>query len=578
MPIGKIDANKAEMLRSVLNEENTYKNCNKNNLDNCISCSYIDNPSSELCYSKKALLKQTTRNNNFVHLNDRIPNSEQQYILNLRKAKAYTNLLTLSNDIHNQINVAFCGTGGGGKSCIATLGFLSGAQKITPDNDNDNSSFLNSLTYVSGLSTSAWALALWQSSDKTLQEIKTQLRKNLNKKLFSPSSTLNTKDATELIKNLVKKSLFQQPIGHVDIYGIFGMNILFHGFFSKLNFNITDTQIKQMIRGTMAFPIYTLIDPKTKRWFEVTPISTGFTDIGWIPIWALNRKFNNGSSIGFACTTPNGTITQQYAKEQTLGFFLGAFSSAYPLDVTNVLAKMEKINLDKAIKNDSELNKQSTEFKKNYKLIVQMILRYLKKTIKSTTKTSPATVFNYTYGIENSPIKNDTHFELFDGSSEFEIAIAPLLKPARKIDIIFILDTSLNHIKPEITELTKAFKWAKKNNKPFQDIYKYPKLGTESITIMDENKDAPIMVYMPLIKDANLVYTDNDAANFDLKTCKDCEKFNFTYTPKNFDGLWALAEQNMTLNKNVINEALKKASKKAIKRSWYQGALFDTVS
>ena len=75
MPIGKIDANKAEMLRSVLNEENTYKNCNKNNLDNCISCSYIDNPSSELCYSKKTLLKQTTRNNNFVHLNDKIPNS-----------------------------------------------------------------------------------------------------------------------------------------------------------------------------------------------------------------------------------------------------------------------------------------------------------------------------------------------------------------------------------------------------------------------------------------------------------------------------------------------------------------------
>ena len=181
--------------------------------------------------------------------------------------------------------------------------------------------------------------------------------------------------------------------------------------------------------------------------------------------------------------------------------------------------------------------------------------------------------------MKDSPFKDNQYFELEDGSASFSLAIPPLLKPSRKIDIIFILDYSNNTPEPNITELQKAFAWAKKNNKPFQDITKYPNLSTSSMTIMDENKNAPIMVYMPLVKDPNLNYT-GDAEKFDLKKCMsgECEQTNYKYTAANFNGLWNLAEQNITLNQDKIETVLKSASDRIEDRPWYQGSLFGTTN
>ncbi len=209
-----------------------------------------------------------------------------------------------------------------------------------------------------------------------------------------------------------------------------------------------------------------------------------------------------------------------------------------------------------------------------------------------------ATLHNFGYGIPGSAGEHEATISLVDGGFQVQdlkrlnIGIMPQLQ--RKLDLIFVLDASredltgapslqateklvqklnkklLEKIKSEQpglndeTYLTLLDNDERTLHLPKIDLQKYPRLGKEHITLIedDTNKKAPLIVYMPGIGNAGF-----KNPHLNPLTAKHTDTFNFTYEVAESRDLVDLITFNVEQSLEVIKKAYKRSfERKAAKR------------
>lgn len=419
--------------------------------------------------------------------------------------------------------IAVVCSGGGIRATLTILGFLRGLKKI---------GLLGAVTYICTLSGSTWAVGPWISSDLAIEDIQNRLIGRLKGGLVSKLNIPAMRDA------LLVKWSFEQPITLVDWYGVFLANMLLpsqHVYLSE--------QHKRIENGDLPFPIYTAIDTTDeKHWYEFTPYEVGGVWLGhYIQSWAFGRKFAYGFS-------------QDQAPEQSFGLLMGIFGAAFAAKVGRIYNRM----VIPGTWTDTILS------------------RLLKDSERRMTY---GEIFNFTYGVPKSPIKNQSYIQMLDAGEDFNLPYPPISGERqvnkisqRKADIIIFVDASEH---PQLDDSTRPeknspVKYAKRYGLPFPSTCVFPPGGNyyPTLNVYEEN-GCPTVIYMPLVQDYGLInesksnpaYADlmSTVVSFSLQNCFNngtCDTYNFAYPSNVARGLSSLAEFNVRANERLILTAI----------------------
>lgn len=397
--------------------------------------------------------------------------------------------------------IALCASGGGVRSCVATLGSLIGLEKT---------GLLDSISYVAGLSGSTWCFAPMINFGFTPTKYKAELKNRLKRGLVSSSFNI-----TQLAEQLIKKGVFDRRISLPDVYGGALSSLFLDLSYGKTPYDILlSNQQKQVSTGAFPFPIYTaIIAPSPYVWLEFNPYEIGSSELNaFIPSWALDRRFDAGSSTNSLPPEP-------------LGYCMGIFGYALGVNVGEAL--------------DFAENKIKPAFVRDWikKLVAGMELQDF--------RLLTAHVDNFTQGL-NSSLADRKSLELIDAGIDFNLPIRPLCEPSRHVDIIIILDNSASE---EVGgELAKAERYARHHNLSFPriDYSLLADIESSPVAIFKE-VGAPTVIYMPLVK-------NNQYPALDPSDCPDsfCDTFNFKYTPEQIDLLTGLTASVIENNKQLL--------------------------
>ncbi len=468
---------------------------------------------------KKYMNKCPGANKTFIVRGSTDISNREKKFLKTRKPIVKTSLekflgIQLSDD---QVpTIAICGSGGGVRAQLSTLGFLLGAEEL---------GLIDCATYIAGVSGSTWAIGPWLASMFSVEGFKNYLVSRLTVDPFKGDikHQLNPKKG---MKILFKKFIFNQPMSLVDIYGgILGKH--FFSGFSKHPHNIDLLgQSKKADLGKIPLPIYTSVITKKDpiyRWWEFTPYEFGSDYLGgYIPERASGHSFVDGK-------------TKKVGPVLTLEFILGTCGSAFAVNGQEVF--------DKVIKN----------------VTVGLFKNVLEKIISQdlgTKRLAPAKVKNFTRGLQYLPRRNEDILTLIDAGLAINIPIPPLLREPRKVDIIMVFDASGDLKRGKASQLNKAKEYADKMGLKFPEIRNEVAAANKKCSVIYDKNDpsVPMIIYLPIIK--NLKYSKT----FDpIKILKDgghLSTFNFKYTKEQSKEFIGLTRANIIDSKKIILDAI----------------------
>ncbi len=424
--------------------------------------------------------------------------------------------------------IAICCSGGGFRSMLSTTGFLCGAQSI---------GLLDSTMYIATISGSSWALIPWILQGNSIKTFKNELILKCDNfyklKKISNLSVNNLKIIKDFIIDTYRtflkvkkiKNKYKQNISFIDWYGIMLSNFLLKEFQeNRFDLKLSDLAEKTSSANT-PFPIFAAasqFDHYQYHWLEFTPFYVGSLYLNsYIPVKAFGQKFYNGKTI-------------DDAPEQSLEYLMGIFGSAFSASLRDALEKFTTLKIPKEIAK-----------------IVQKAENKIDQFGWANKKISYASVANFTFGMQNSPIKNKTNLAIVDGGYLCNLPLIPLLEKNRKVDIVFVLDNSnQKHARPN--NLKKSEILAQEKNYKFPPI-DYKKALTQNFSVFkDENDpDCPIIVYIPLLKDPTY------SKWFNPQKAKFCGTTNFFYSQSQAEMLSGLTKHIIKNHKNEIWEVIK---------------------
>ena len=392
-------------------------------------------------------------------------------------------------------NIAFCLTGGGYRSSIASMGTLTGAEEA---------GLLGCSTYISTLCGSSLPMISWFASKTTLKKYKKILINSVKNAVITPITNL------KLLRDIyIRRFSFKQPFNIVNLFGFLFADKFLDHIPNKKQLKGISQQQKLLVNGEYPMPIYAAIDSVSNyEWLEFTPYEVGSYFLNaYIPTWSFGRKFVNGTSIN-------------YTPEQTYSSSMGMFCSAFSIGLKDILNIFIDCNICKNIKKN------------------------IQNTFLDEIRFAPVKIPNFTFAMNKSPMKNIKNLKIIDAGFELVIPIPPLLKKERKVDLIIIGDysTSMNH-------LPKLEGYAKKLNIPFPKVPKKNYKTTQISIFKDEqNPKTPIVIYIPFIKNENFDSNFNPKIYHNLK---------FTYDGNDFELVFGLARQTILDNKKQIIDVIK---------------------
>lgn len=494
-----------------------------------------------------------------VRLDNNLSAREKNFI-NVRQTKvtpACERLVDESLWHHEVPNIAICFSGGGYRAMIEAIGFLIGAQAI---------GLLDATMYASGLSGSTWALTPWVLSGMDIKDYKEQLKPkihcNFSEYLYNLCS-----DEQQAIYNLrADKYADKQTFGLVDIYGCLLANTLLDGLATdKQHVHLSDLA-PQVNSGAFPLPICTAVAGGVKNhhlWFEFTPFDIGSTQTGFIPTEALGRKFENGQSVE---VEPG-----RYAKQQSLGYCMGIWGSAFAVDGHRLEHELRDAMSYQALQYISYMLYAIGGTLGSYIPANGYVSYGDMPSIWPDTNQNfaAATVDNFTHGLSYTgwsnwwkgrdviPLSDNPKLSLIDGAFDLvngcglNLGIIPLLRPERNIDVIIICDSSADL--EGSPALYAAEQRAQTMGLKFPKI-DYSKTDCSIISIFEgEYGDGvPTVIYMPGIKNP-------DYGKFNPATTAYTSTTNFCYSPKQIDELSGLTEFAVRQNSDVIIDAIRRA-------------------
>jgi phospholipase A2 len=494
---------------------------------------WISNPFAYIKSKEKVILDDPyastiahVRSGNDLH------QKEREFLVN-RRSKIITSLekiLKISLKEKHVPKISIICSGGGYRAMLGSIGAFSGLQAI---------GLLDSITYVSALSGSTWAVGLWMSTGMTLKQLKAYISKQLTVDFYK----IKRPDSHKIAHMLLVKTAFQQPFSTVDLFGAFLAQHLLNDFFGDASqmIHISD-QMKNIQDGTFPFPLYSAVDGRINirgniPWYEFTPLEVGSAHYGlYVPMWAYGRRFDKGVSI-------------DYAPEQSLGFHFGVFGSAY-----------------------------GGHFKSAWNRVLHnLVSSQAKAIIEKKLLHSRAANMRFAWArVRNFMIGMDTHdslqqnklLKLVDAGIEGNLPYIPLSgeREERKQDILIVFDFS----QKIPTALKEAEKYARMKNLKFP-VVDYTDIHKKTISIFkdDQDREVPVVIYMPRISDYELwkekkreprykKYHDIECFNFDY--CIQfgpCYTTNFRYALHQSKEVMDQMEFNVVANEHKIIEAIK---------------------
>jgi hypothetical protein len=335
---------------------------------------------------------------------------------------------------------------------------------------------------------------------------------------------------TATADTFLQKYMYKQPLGLVDLYGVY----LAHKFLQSVATDIgrqrtcfsdardrTDT-------GLWMLPLCTALEvTKSTRkpvWYTFSPYEVGSDELDlYVPTWALGRRFYGGVSIDV-----------NNPPELRLGFLMALWGSAL-----------------------------SSTFKHMYEFAIQghieshagraLIKNMLNQTV-GPLQFAPVNVLNPFYAIEHTDYKDVEQLTFIDPGYDNNVPFVPLLQKKRAVDIIIALDASRRvHKDYGAVALEKAAQYAQEHNCLFPSIDN-TKISMQAVQVfMDDNPEAPIIIYVVPTKVANHPELGDPAIEFETvyKTTR------FTYSQDDAARLIDLVRLNIIDNKEVIIEAIK---------------------
>lgn len=439
---------------------------------------------------------------------------EELDFVKLRKEKIKKNfekLIGKELDINHIPTIAFGGSGGGYRAMTATFGALSGLQDI---------GLFDLCTYLSGVSGSTWIIAAIMANNSVdLSELENYIKNSIDKPIE------HGLDIENLIEREFLNTYHGQKITSVTIWGeMLGDKFLNHLDKERYKYKLSD--IKNVISNAdIPMPIFnSAIAFESKdysaiyHWMEYTPYEIGCRDNKmFVPTWAFGRKFKKGKSVN-------------NLQEPSLEFLMGVWGSAFTATLNEII--------------------------KNFKnKIPNIIFNDIEKVVNHSTlgeiRLFPAELYNPAYKAKNNKWQKYKRITLVDAGLDCNLPLLPLVQ--READIIIIFDSSADII--GAPELKKAEIQAKTRNLKFPKI-DYENIDKKHISIFkDENdKNCPIIVYMPLIQDTSYSSDFNP-----VESIKNgfCNTLNLCYTQEDFDLLFGLTKYIVNKEKDTILNLIK---------------------
>jgi phospholipase A2 len=461
--------------------------------------------------------------------------AEEKTFVAARKNKVKKKLEELgASSVRKVPTIAFVASGGGYRAMLATIGCINGLHKI---------GLLDTITYTVGLSGSTWGLSYWITEGKSIDETAHSIITRVTNRNFG---VLTRSEGQFLITRLGIKRGFGQPIGAVDLYGGILANTLFSNFGDKRQDLLLSGQGEQIKNGAYPMPLYTAIrtDTTSSQWYEFSPYEVGASWLSaYVPTWGFGRKFSQGASVDLA-------------PEQSLGYFLGLFGSAFSASVGEISARVIQ-----------QIAPQTP----------QALIDQLMKSAQNVRFFVPK-AYNFTAGMSGSPLTQDEFIMLGDAGAApgFELPYPPISgeRPERKADIIIFMDASVP--RTQTFPLVKVAQYAQMRNLKFPSVTNPENLGKNTLTILKDDTDStvPLVLYMPLYNDKTLVdtYKNNPQfspyatlASFDVDECTrtgSCQTQSFAYTERAAEDLIKMYEFNVVVNGEKLKQAIVTATAK----------------
>lgn len=488
------------------------------------------------------------------------------------KAKLQQNFGIVTND-DSMPKIGFCLSGGGFRAMLAGLGFLSGAEKI---------GLFDCAMYNAGLSGGTWALGpmswMYLKNNMTVESYTQKMTESVNHGTYiKPGMTsppfVTAPESNQVALNYLKRLAWKQTITSIDLWGALVGNLILQGVDgwdignggSRLDITFS-TLVDKVKEGNIPLPMLSMAHPFKSvaknnvtgyRWFAMNPFEAGLADVGgYVPTWALGRKFAGGNSTSdFEGTSP----------EYPFSYWLGTCGSAFEFN----LKFMKGNNLPSAKIGDLTIE--------------------IPKALVDT-RFMPCQIDNYLQGVSGSKLSGK-EFTLIDAGIDFNLPMPLLLAPEeQQSDIIFMFDSSATLFKPEgyndmsLGEMThKSVQLMLLNSynevmnrgvMPHFDplaAYDMYQHGQVMRVFNDPRKgqfnpSLPVCIFMPLIK--NPAYTKTmivaGQETSDPEVIKNASNkdenflstFNFKYSKEQAQWLSGLTEANIVSMKDEIKDVM----------------------
>ncbi|NXN96472.1 PA24E phospholipase, partial [Rhinopomastus cyanomelas] len=497
-------------------------------------------------------------------------------------APALKKILQLEEDLreHETPVVAIMTTGGGMRSLTALYGSLRGLKKLN---------VLDCATYLTGLSGTTWTMSnLYRDADWSQKDLEKQIQEARKHMTKCKANSLSLEYLKYYKKQLCQRSREGRKTTFIDLWSLVLESLLHDG---KDNHRLSDQQ-QALEQGQNPLPIYTAVNVKNnystldfKEWVEFTPYEVGLQKYG-----AFVRTEDFGSEFFM------GRLMKK-VPESRICFLEGMWSSLFSLNVLyiwNLAHSSEDFwhrwTRDKIdnIEEEPLLRLKPDELRTRLFTPPGLLGSALRSAL--TDRLSIAQEHNFLKGFQihnnyldnkdfcrwkdtvldtfpNQLTQSDEFLSLVDTGFFINTSIMPLLKPARRVDIILHLNYSAGS---QTKALDETCKYCSEQGIPFPrvELSEEDRKNLKECYLFDgaETPGAPVLLFFPLVNDTFQEYkapgqkrseSEMEDGQVDLYgCCSPYSTYSLQYSEKAYDRLVQLGEYNILNNKDLIVQAL----------------------